>query len=98
MFLEIKVGKLKPFFDASGFSTKKGFYGGLTSFQRTTHLMLQDFLCILKYARIIIIVVQAGANMIVSGSAVVKSDDPGGVIKKLKTAVESWIPQWPTTT
>ena len=41
---------------------------------------------------------QAGANMIVSGSAVVKSNDPGGVMKKLKTAVELWIPQWPTTT
>jgi len=60
--------------------------------------MLQDFLCILNYVYIIfIIVVKAGTNMIGSGSAVVKSNDPGGVIKKLITAVESWIPQWPTT-
>ena len=34
--------------------------------------------------------------MIVSGSAVVKSDDPKGVMMKLKAVVESWIPQWPT--
>jgi len=30
---------------------------------------------------------QAGANMIVSGSAVVKSDDPGNVIKQLRASV-----------
>ena len=36
--------------------------------------------------------------MIVSGSAVVKSDDPRSVMVKLKAAVESWIPQWPATT
>ena len=36
--------------------------------------------------------------MIVSGSAVVKSDDPKCVMLKLKAAVELWIPQWPTAT
>jgi len=42
--------------------------------------------------------VQAGANMIVSGSAVVKNDDPKTVITELRTVVESWIPKsWPTT-
>ncbi|XP_065883293.1 ribulose-phosphate 3-epimerase-like [Dysidea avara] len=40
---------------------------------------------------------KAGANMIVSGSAVVKSDDPKTVIMQLRTVVESWIPKWPTT-
>ena len=36
--------------------------------------------------------------MIVSGSAVVKSDNPRSIMVKLKAAVESWIPQWPTAT
>ena len=34
---------------------------------------------------------QAGANMIVSGSAVVKSDDPAAVIHRLKTSVSNVI-------
>ena len=34
--------------------------------------------------------------MIVSGSAVVRSGDPKGVMMKLKAVVELWIPQWPT--
>lgn len=36
--------------------------------------------------------------MIVSGSAVVKNDDPKGVMVKLKASVESWIPHWPVAT
>ena len=34
---------------------------------------------------------QAGANMIVSGSAVVKSPDPKTVIEQLRTSVEKWL-------
>ena len=34
---------------------------------------------------------QAGANMIVSGSAVVKSDKPKEVIDSLRTTTEKWI-------
>ena len=34
---------------------------------------------------------QAGANMIVSGTAVVRSDDPSQVINELKTAVDKAI-------
>lgn len=36
---------------------------------------------------------QAGANMIVSGTAVVRSDDPSQVINELKTAVDKAIIQ-----
>ena len=34
---------------------------------------------------------QAGANMIVSGSAVVKSDKPKEVIDSLRATTEKWI-------
>ncbi len=34
---------------------------------------------------------QAGANMIVSGSAVVKSPDPAAVIKELREVGEKWL-------
>jgi len=34
---------------------------------------------------------QAGANMIVSGSAVIKSDKPKEVIDSLRATTEKWI-------
>ena len=34
---------------------------------------------------------QAGANMIVSGTAVVKSDDPKRVITQLRSGIEKYI-------
>ena len=53
--------------------------------------------CLLK----IRFIFQAGANMIVSGSAVVKSDKPKEVIDSLRATTEKWIKinfeasQWP---
>ena len=36
---------------------------------------------------------QAGANMIVSGTAIIKSPDPAEVMKVMRTAVEKAAPQ-----
>ena len=90
-----KVKTLRQQFHALDIEVDGGVSGDTIHSCAEVRIFILLFYCILTgYTCVVFLLFQAGANLIVSGTAVVKSDNPKQAMDAMREAVAKRIPTW----
>ena len=90
-----KVKTLRQQFHELDIEVDGGVSGDTIHTCAEVRIVILLFYCVLTgYTCVVFLVFQAGANLIVSGTAVVKSDNPKQAMDAMREAVAKGIPTW----